>query len=55
MSHTLKDWRNATFGLEVTIPGHDKCAALKCPFPIDLQERDSIPAEFMSGAQHYIT
>jgi hypothetical protein len=38
----------------IVISGHDKCAALKCPFPTDLQEKDSIPAEFMSGAQHYI-
>jgi hypothetical protein len=43
------------FGPGVAIPGHDKCAALKCPFPIDLQEKDSILTKFMSGAQHYVT
>jgi hypothetical protein len=53
-SQALRDWRHATFGPGITIPGHDKLAALRCPFPIDLQEKDSIPAKFTSGAQHYI-
>jgi hypothetical protein len=38
----------------IAIPGHNELAALRCPFPIDLQEKDSIPAEFTSGAQHYV-
>jgi hypothetical protein len=38
----------------IAIPGHDKLTALRCPFPIDLQEKDSILAEFMSKAQHYV-
>jgi hypothetical protein len=49
-SRTLRDWRHATFRPGITIPGHDELAALRCPFPIDLQEKDSIPAEFTSGA-----
>jgi hypothetical protein len=55
MSQTPRDWRHATFGPGIAIPSHDECAALKCPFPIDLQEKDSIPAEFTSGAQHYVS
>jgi hypothetical protein len=43
------------FGLGIAIPGHDECTALKCPFFIDLQEKDSIPAEFTSRAQHYVS
>jgi hypothetical protein len=42
------------FGPGIVIPGSDECTALKCPFPINLQEKDSIPTEFMSGAQHYV-
>jgi hypothetical protein len=42
------------FGPGIAIPGHNELAALKCPFPIDLQEKDSIPAEFTSGVQHYV-
>jgi hypothetical protein len=42
------------FGPGIAIPGHDELTALRCPFPIDLQEKDSIPAEFTSGAQHYV-
>jgi hypothetical protein len=42
------------FGPGIVIPGHDKLAALKCPFLIDLQEKDSIPAEFTSRVQHYV-
>jgi hypothetical protein len=49
-----RDWRHATFGPGIAIPGHDGLAALRCPFPIDLQEKDSIPTEFTSGAQHYV-
>jgi hypothetical protein len=43
------------FGPGIAIPGHNELAALRCPFPIDLQEKDSIPAEFTSGAQHYVS
>jgi hypothetical protein len=53
-SRTPRDWRHATFGPGIAIPGHDELAALRCPFPIDLQEKDSIPTEFTSGAQHYV-
>jgi retrotransposon gag protein len=53
-SQTPRDWRHATFGPGIAIPGHDKLATLRCPFPIDLQDKDSIPAEFTSGAQHYV-
>jgi hypothetical protein len=53
-SQTLRDWRHATFGPGIAIPSHDELAALRCPFPIDLQDKDSIPAEFTSGAQHYV-
>jgi hypothetical protein len=53
-SRTLRDWRHATFGPGIAIPGHDEFTALRCPFLIDLQEKDSIPAEFISGAQHYV-
>jgi hypothetical protein len=53
-SRTPRDWRHATFGPGIAIPGHDELAALRCPFPIDLQEKDSIPADFTSGAQHYV-
>jgi retrotransposon gag protein len=42
------------FGPGIAIPGHNELAALRCPFPIDLQEKDSIPAKFTSGAQHYV-
>jgi hypothetical protein len=38
----------------IAIPGQDELATLKCPFLIDSQDKDSIPAEFTSGAQHYI-
>jgi hypothetical protein len=54
MSRTLKDWRDSTFGAGIAIPSPGECTALRCPFPIDLQERDSIPAEYTSGAHHYI-
>jgi hypothetical protein len=54
ISRTPRDWRHATFGPGIAIPGHNKLTALKCPFPIDLQEKDSIPAEFTSRAQHYV-
>jgi hypothetical protein len=55
MSQTLRDWRHTTFRPRIAIPGHDKLTTLKCPFLIDLQEKDSIPAEFTSGAQHYVS
>jgi hypothetical protein len=54
MSQTPKDWRDNMFGAGVAIPGLNECAALKCPFPIDLQERDSIPAEYISRAHHFV-
>jgi hypothetical protein len=53
-SRTSRDWRHAIFGPGIAIPRHDELAALRCPFPIDLQDKDSIPAEFTSGAQHYV-
>jgi hypothetical protein len=53
-SRTPRDWRHATFGPGIAIPRQDELAALRCPFPIDLQDKDSIPAEFMSRAQHYV-
>jgi hypothetical protein len=54
-SQIPRDWRHTTFGPGIAIPGHDELAALKCPFLIDLQEKDSILAEFTSGAQHYVS
>jgi hypothetical protein len=53
-SHTLRDWRHATFGPGIAIPEHDELAALRYPFSIDLQDKDSIPTEFTSRAQHYV-
>jgi hypothetical protein len=53
-SRIPRDWRHATFGPGIAIPGHNELAALRCPFPIDLQDKDSIPTEFTSGAQHYV-
>jgi hypothetical protein len=44
-----------TFRPGITIPNAEECTALKCPFSIDLQERDSVPAEYTSGAHHYVT
>jgi hypothetical protein len=55
MSQTPRDWRDAMFGPGIAIPNAEECTALKCPFAIKLQERDSIPAEYTSGAQHYVT
>jgi hypothetical protein len=55
MSQTPRDWRDTTFGPGITIPNSNECAALKCPFPINLQERDSIPTEYTNGAYHYVT
>jgi hypothetical protein len=55
MSWIPRDWRHAMFGPGIVIPGHNEFTALKCPFSIDLQEKDSIPAEFTSGAQHYVS
>jgi hypothetical protein len=44
-----------TFGPGIAIPNAKECIALKCPFPINLQERDSISMEYTSGACHFVT
>jgi hypothetical protein len=55
MSQIPRDWRHTTFRPGIVIPGHNELATLKCPFPINLQEKDSILAEFTTRAQHYIS
>src|SRR5229473_7871892 len=49
---TTPDWRGATFGL--VIPTTDELAVLQCPFHIDAQSRDSIPAEHTTNTAHYV-
>src|SRR5258708_34176921 len=50
---TTPDWRGTTFGL--VFPTTDELNVLQCPFHIDTQSRDSIPAEHMTNAFHYVS
>ena len=50
---TTPDWRGATVG--IVFPTRDELEALRCPFHIDAQARDSIPAEHMTNASHYVS
>ncbi len=49
---TTPDWRCATFG--IVFPTMEELAILRCPFHIDAQSRDSIPAEHTTNAAHYV-
>jgi len=49
---TTNDWRHATFG--VIFPTNDELVVLHCPFHIDAQSRDSIPAEHTMNTFHYV-
>src|SRR5258707_15619457 len=46
------DWRNAMFG--VVFPMKNELAVLRCPFHINAQSRDSIPAEHTTNTAHYV-
>src|SRR5712692_11761487 len=49
---TTPNWRHATFG--IVFPTMDELAVLQCPFHIDAQSRDSIPAEYTTNIAHYV-
>src|SRR5258707_640364 len=49
---TTPDWRCATFG--IVFPTTEELAVLQCPFHIDAQSRDSIPAEHTTNTAHYV-
>src|SRR5216684_6192220 len=50
---TTPDWRHATFG--VVFPTEGELDVLQCPFLIEAQSRDSIPAAHTTNAFHYIS
>jgi len=50
---TTPDWRCATF--RIVFPTTAELDILQCPFHIDAQSRDSIPAEHMTNAFHYVS
>ncbi len=49
---TTPNWRQATF--RIIFPTADELAVLCCPFHINAQSRDSIPAEHTTNAAHYV-
>ena len=50
---TTPDWRHAMFG--VVFPTTGELDVLRCPFFIEAQSRDSIPAEHTTNTFHYIS
>jgi hypothetical protein len=47
-----REWRTQTFGIEV--PTTEALAALRCPFFIETQTKDSIPAEYTLNIGHFV-
>src|SRR5258707_2519413 len=50
---SIPDWRHVMF--RVVFPATGELKVLQCPFHINAQSRDSIPAEHTTNAFHYVS